>query len=319
MDSDSSTYLKPGQYQQTLAWLDQERINRGGSILISGLQLTTVPAANGYNIRDLATFQAINKITCFNSATADIRGLQNAIENRYTALGIDSSNALQLDEQGMKNLSAVAADRNQAVNGGTGFNFLKFQEEHLFGSGIASTIVTGFTYGALMTVYAGSGPQQTSQTNNDIIDAEVATGNTSKLPARTWNEYQSDNAGLGMTKAQMSAGWREYKIENGIGNNAGANTNYLRQNAVSQAWQQEVDLVKLTGKGTVEWSGPEKIELLETGKVEGYIGHHINNVANNPELAGNPDNIMFTTTSDHFMIQHNGNWQTPTSGELLSR
>jgi hypothetical protein len=77
----------------------------------------------------------------------------------------------------MKNLSAVAAERNTAINGGTGFNLLKFQEENLYTSGIISTTVTAATYGGLMTTYAGSGPQKTSLTKSDIIDAQVATGN----------------------------------------------------------------------------------------------------------------------------------------------
>ena len=177
LNPDTSAYLTSGQYQQTLAWVDQERIDRGGSILISGLQLSTDPTSKGYNERDLALYQAINKITCFNGDIGNTDKLLGALENRYTALGIDSSNALNLDAQGMKNLSAVAAERNTAINGGTGFNLLKFQEENLYTSGIISTTVTAATYGGLMTTYAGSGPQKTSKTNSDIIDAQVAKGN----------------------------------------------------------------------------------------------------------------------------------------------
>ena len=177
LNPDTSAYLTSGQYQQTLAWVDQERIDRGGSILISGLQLSTDPTSKGYNERDLALYQAINKITCFNGDIGNTDKLLGALENRYTALGIDSSNALTLDAQGMKNLSAVAVERNTAINGGTGFNLLKFQEENLYTSSIISTTVTAATYGGLMTTYAGSGPQKTSQTNSDIIDAQVAKGN----------------------------------------------------------------------------------------------------------------------------------------------
>jgi hypothetical protein len=33
--------------------------------------------------------------------------------------------------------------------------------------------------------------------------------------------------------------------------------------------------------------------LLETGKVKGYEGHHINDVNNNPNMAGDSRNIDF--------------------------
>jgi hypothetical protein len=191
LNPNTSAYLTSGQYKQTLAWVDQERINRGGSILISGLQLSTDPTSKGYNERDLAFYQAINKLTCFNGDIGNTDKLLGALENRYTALGIDSSNALTLDAQGMKNLSAVAAERNTAINGGTGFNLLKFQEENLYTSSIISTTVTAATYGGLMTIYAGSGPQKTSLTNSDIIDAQVATGNVEY--AKTMNALTDED------------------------------------------------------------------------------------------------------------------------------
>ena len=52
-------------------------------------------------------------------------------------------------------------------------------------------------------------------------------------------------------------------------------------------------------------------ELLSTGKVKGYDGHHIKNVANNPELAADPTNVQFLTRKDH-LAAHKGNWRNPT-------
>src|SRR5215469_4658375 len=63
--------------------------------------------------------------------------------------------------------------------------------------------------------------------------------------------------------------------------------------AKRQAWAMEKKLVEKTGSGSRAWTEAEKKELLETGKVEGYEAHHINSVADNPDLAGNPDNISF--------------------------
>jgi hypothetical protein len=52
--------------------------------------------------------------------------------------------------------------------------------------------------------------------------------------------------------------------------------------------------------------------------VPGYHGHHINNVADNPDLAGEPNNIRFLTPSEHFQT-HENNWQNATSGPLVNR
>jgi hypothetical protein len=49
-----------------------------------------------------------------------------------------------------------------------------------------------------------------------------------------------------------------------------------RRWAVKEAWKQEADLVRRTGQGTRQWTQAEMRELLRTGKVSGYEGHHIN-------------------------------------------
>jgi len=92
----------------------------------------------------------------------------------------------------------------------------------------------------------------------------------------------------------------------------------LRRRAVRHAWKQEQALVQATGKGTRRWSKAEKAELLANGKVKGYHGHHINNVANHPNLAANPNNIEFVTPTEH-LARHGGNWRNPTSGSLMDR
>lgn len=91
-----------------------------------------------------------------------------------------------------------------------------------------------------------------------------------------------------------------------------------RQNAVKQAWKQEKLLVENTGKGTRRWTNSEKKELLGTGKVKGYEGHHINSVNHYPDLAGNPNNIEFVTRQVHFQ-RHNYNFKNRTEGQVLNR
>jgi len=66
------------------------------------------------------------------------------------------------------------------------------------------------------------------------------------------------------------------------------------------------------------WTESEKDELIKTGKVKGYHGHHINSVKANPEEAGNPDNIKFVTPEEH-LEEHNGNYRNKTEGPLIQR
>jgi hypothetical protein len=74
-----------------------------------------------------------------------------------------------------------------------------------------------------------------------------------------------------------------------------------------------------TGKGTYSWTDVQKSELLNTGKVKGFVGHHINSVNPYSELAGNPDNIIFVDGTKQHLVLHKGNWKNPTSGELSTR
>lgn len=94
---------------------------------------------------------------------------------------------------------------------------------------------------------------------------------------------------------------------------------YQRRNAVDNAWKQEQELVQKTGQGTRNWSESERKALLNTGKVKGYQGHHINNVKYHPELAGKPNNIKFVKGWDGHLNEHKGNFRNETSGKLIDR
>ncbi|HCB15036.1 MAG TPA: hypothetical protein DEP36_15930 [Gammaproteobacteria bacterium] len=72
-------------------------------------------------------------------------------------------------------------------------------------------------------------------------------------------------------------------------------TDAARRSAVRKAWAQEHKLVTMTSRGTRKWTPAEKQQLLKTGKVKGYEGHHINSVKTHPHLAGKPNNVMFLT------------------------
>ena len=95
-------------------------------------------------------------------------------------------------------------------------------------------------------------------------------------------------------------------------------TTYARQAAVKKAWAAERRLI-LEGKpGTREWTKEERAEIALTGKARGYEGHHINSVSGFPEVAGDPNNVIFLTRAEH-LIAHGGNWRIVTTGRLVNR
>ncbi|MEN3747981.1 RHS repeat-associated core domain-containing protein [Sphingomonas sp. HF-S3] len=96
---------------------------------------------------------------------------------------------------------------------------------------------------------------------------------------------------------------------------------------ISRAWAQERLLVQETGRGTVNWTAAQRRELLKTGKVRGFTGHHINNAATAPDWEGDPRNIRFLKNgrrglpNDHLYSKqgHRGSWQNSTKGRLIDR
>lgn len=97
-----------------------------------------------------------------------------------------------------------------------------------------------------------------------------------------------------------------------------------RQKAVNTAWEQERKLVENGFDGTRKWTKAEKQELIKTGKVKGYEGHHINSVQwcldnGKTDLIKNPDNITFMKRAEHLQKGHGGNWRNYSTGELLNR
>ena len=92
-----------------------------------------------------------------------------------------------------------------------------------------------------------------------------------------------------------------------------------RRAAVRKAWADERALVASGKPGSRQWTRAEKAQLVDTGKVKGYEGHHINNVQDNPSLAGNPNNIKFVNGRAEHLAEHGGNYANPTSGPLIDR
>ncbi|QDU75857.1 hypothetical protein Pan97_28990 [Bremerella volcania] len=93
-----------------------------------------------------------------------------------------------------------------------------------------------------------------------------------------------------------------------------------RGTGVNRARAAEVELVQRTGKGTKAWT-PEQIEYIQqNGRLPpGQVGHHINNVADFPEWAGDPRNIKFVDGQAGNLAEHGGNFQNKTTGPLIDR
>lgn len=94
----------------------------------------------------------------------------------------------------------------------------------------------------------------------------------------------------------------------------------LRKKAIYQAWENEKQLVRTTGKGTRDWT-PEEMQDLLSAKpgrgVTGYEGQHMKSAEAYPEFVDVPDNIQFLKgrqmpVNEHINA-HGGNYQNPTN------
>ena len=89
-----------------------------------------------------------------------------------------------------------------------------------------------------------------------------------------------------------------------------------RLKAVREAWKKEQKLVQ-EGKGTREWTPEQQRQILEIGKAldddgEAFEGHHMKNVKNHPDYAGDPENIQFLTKVEH-KEAHKGSFNNSTN------
>jgi hypothetical protein len=93
-----------------------------------------------------------------------------------------------------------------------------------------------------------------------------------------------------------------------------------RDTGVRRATALEIDMVQRTGKGTLDWTAEEIAYIKRNGRLpEDIVGHHINNVAQFPEWAGDPRNVKFVRGQRGNLDQHGGNFRNPTMGPLIDR
>jgi len=95
-------------------------------------------------------------------------------------------------------------------------------------------------------------------------------------------------------------------------------SNYLRQKAVKLAWRQERTLVK-AGGGTRDWTKRQREQIIRTGKLKHYEGHHLKSInGHTKKWAGDPRNIKFVTRREH-LREHRRNFRNETTGKLIDR
>ncbi len=93
-----------------------------------------------------------------------------------------------------------------------------------------------------------------------------------------------------------------------------------RRTGVSRAAVLEIKLVQETGEGTLDWTPEEIDDIRQNGELPlNIVGHHINSVAEFPEWAGDPRNIMFVRGQIGNLAEHGGNFQNATIGPLIDR
>lgn len=93
----------------------------------------------------------------------------------------------------------------------------------------------------------------------------------------------------------------------------------FRGRGVQMGWRGEKILLEMEHGGTRNWNQQEINEIVnKNGKVSGYEGHHINNVADHPTLQAEGDNIEFLNREEHFKA-HNENWSNSSDGKLINR
>jgi len=166
-----------------------------------------------------------------------------------------------------------------------------------------------------------TGKERDAESGNDYFGARYYSSAMGRFMSPDWNEdpiplpyAQLDDPQTLNLYAYVNNNPLSHRDQDGH-----ASIEWLRRRAVALAWKQEQNMVAKTGRGTVNWTDAERAELLNSGRVSGYVGHHINDVARNPGLAGEPNNIKFVEGQEGNLAEHGGNFQRGTRGTLLNR
>lgn len=184
---------------------------------------------------------------------------------------------------------------------------------HKYPECLAGTCICTYGYGSSYLDYEDAVLPYNAETGGYTEDT-TGTGNND---GTIWEQDENGN-------------WKESPEEpsggsGGDGNNNGdeqlpelskRELNRLRNKGVRDAWKLEQERALNGEELSRDWTEAEIQELIETGKVKGYQGHHIDPVNNNPSRAADPTNIEFLKPGEH-LDAHGGNWKGIPDGPYL--
>ena len=171
----------------------------------------------------------------------------------------------------------------------------------------------------------GVGTNRYSYCYNDPINCNDPSGNTAVGPEesegieqeKTAREERQDSVRESGPSGLLGKGLRTL-VDNGKKKAAERALRYARQRAVTDAWKMERQLAVKGLPTSRPWSKGELTELIDTGRVKGFVGDHINTVNGNASLAANHRNIQFSTVAEH-NTRHAaaGGFRTKISGQPM--
>ncbi len=171
----------------------------------------------------------------------------------------------------------------------------------------------------------GVGTNRYSYSFNDPINRMDPSGNTAVSPEeaeqaereQAEREERQDSAREAGPSGLLGKGVRAI-ADAAARRKAERALRYARQRAVRDAWKMERQLAIKGFPTSRSWTDDQLTELIDTGKVKGFVGDHINTVNGNVSLAANHRNIQFSTVAEH-NARHAaaGGFQTPISGQAM--
>ena len=152
--------------------------------------------------------------------------------------------------------------------------------------------------------------------SNAVFSGLIATNTGNQFGMRSFSYNQEYSALF----SDLSAKRLEY--QDYVDKQLAIDQNFkeYRSNGVSLAWEYEKADIQMGGSGSENFTLEQRAEILDRGRVRGFEGHHIKNVANHKIHQANPDNIKFySSREEHIELGHDGDAHNPSDGEFINR
>lgn len=145
--------------------------------------------------------------------------------------------------------------------------------------------------------------------NNDIKIISFVNTSTLSEPITVYNLTVNNNH-------TYFVGYESILVHNDC-----TNITSLRNKAVREKWKEERSAV-INGTSSYSWTKAQKRELIKTGKVKGFEGHHIISVSElvgtaQESLISDPKNIALLSSKNHIYVHKAGDSITSNRDNLL--